>query len=111
MAIDIGTCIAQDFAAYVNSAFYVEHERVGKLEFRLLSISDTPHFKPQFVWAKRPPFSLFFASPQGYEVGQGTLTLHHKALGKMMVFLVPVGRVGGNSHDLTQPLLLQCSFN
>lgn len=111
MTIDIGSCVAQDFAAHVGSTFVYEAPSGEGLEFRLMSIQDTPNFKPDFVWAKRPPFSLFFAAQQGYEVGQGTFTLHHQGLGKMMVFMVPVGRVGGRNHDMSQPLLMQCSFN
>ncbi len=109
--IDIGTCIATDFAAHVNSAFTYEHSQAGALEFRLISIKEKPQFKPDFVWAKRPPFSLFFAAPKGLEIGQGTFTLKHRVLGTMMVFMVPVGRVGGQNHDPRQPLLMQCSFN
>lgn len=111
MAIDIGSCVAQDFAAHVGSTFVYEHISGAALEFRLMSIQDTPNFKSNFVWAKRPPFSLFFVAQQGYEVGQGTFTLRHKDLGTMMVFMVPVGRVGGMNHDPSQPLLMQCSFN
>lgn len=111
MTIDIGSCVAQDFAAHVGSAFVHETPSGVGLEFRLVNIQDTPNFKPGFVWAKRPPFSLFFAAQQGYEVGQGTFTLQHKDLGKLMVFMVPVGRIGGQNHDVSQPLLMQCSFN
>ena len=111
MAIDIGTCIAPDFAAHVGSAFHFQHSSGSGIDFQLLSIQDTPNFKPNTVWAKRPPFSLFFAAPKGLEVGQGSFTLHHPVLGTMMVFMVPIGRVGGNNFDPNQPLLMQCSFN
>lgn len=111
MTIDIGSCIAQDFAPHVGTAFGYEHSSGQALEFRLLRIRDTPEFKAHALWARRPPFSLYFAAPEGFEVGQGTFTLQHRDLGKMMVFMVPIGRVGGSDHDLSKPLLMQCAFS
>jgi hypothetical protein len=43
----------------------------------------------------RPPFSLLFKLPAAEPPAQGLYPLEHKTLGKLEIFLVPVGQVDG----------------
>jgi hypothetical protein len=41
---------------------------------------------------KREPFALFFAGPRAPILAQGTYTLDNATMGRLEIFLVPVGQ-------------------
>lgn len=49
----------------------------------------------QGVPGGRAPFSLHFLGPEGQRMAQRTWTLEHAALGRLDIFLVPLGPVQG----------------
>lgn len=80
---------ANDFEDLAGQAFQLRHENMPDAEARLVQVkplSDQPG--P----AGRTPFSLLFACAEPAEPVQAMCHLEHEGLGRLDVFLVPVGR-------------------
>ena len=78
---------AEDFDSQVATAFVV----VGSgVDLSLDLVEVTRHGVHE--GAPRPePFSLLFTGPRAPALGQGMVALDHAALGRLEIFLVPVG--------------------
>jgi hypothetical protein len=93
-AFDIGTVTADDISPHLDSDFRLraaDAEIVGKLaEVRRLGA------------AKRAggAFSLLFVAGGGPQLHQATYPLSHPVLGRLDIFLVPIGPVkGGTGYE------------
>ena len=87
---------AQDFASHVGSTFQVEladgsTASLELIEARTLDArgdrSTVPH--------PRQPFAIVFRAPASLQWEQGIHALEHAELGRMEIFLVPIGPSSG----------------
>jgi hypothetical protein len=79
----------ESFAAHLGSVFRAQApDRV--LEFRLVEVKALSTAAGEA--RQRQPFSLYFLGPGDVLVPQQTVALEHAALGRLGIFLVPVGR-------------------
>lgn len=89
----------EDFAARLGDHFVLEREAPvespGEVELALVEVT-------ALAWPGRPPargrsepFSCLFRGPAESRLGQGTHVLAHPALGRLALFLVPVGPAEG----------------
>ncbi len=82
----LDTLTHESFAPHVGSPFEVRlPERT--IRFELLEVLPGKDEAP----GRRRPFSLFFRGPREVYVPQQIVPLEHAALGKLEIFLVPVG--------------------
>jgi hypothetical protein len=82
----LDTLTHESFAPHVGSPFEVRlPERT--IHFELLDVVPGKDEAP----GRRRPFSLFFRGPRELYVPQQIVPLEHVALGKLEIFLVPVG--------------------
>ena len=94
-----------EFAACIGQNFQLEIAPGQTLpailgEATLLKHTQTPGQHPE----RRAPFSLVFQVPVDSPLPQQIYALEHSRLGRLEIFLVPVGREAGN-------LLLEAIFN
>lgn len=76
----------ESFAPHVGSRFEVRlAERTLRLE--LVEVAPVREEPP----GRRRPFSLFFRGPRDVYLPQQIVPLDHAALGRLEIFLVPVG--------------------
>lgn len=87
---------ATDFAPLVGSAF-----AAGELALELVEVN--PLRDSSAGAAGRRPFALVFRARTAEPLSQGIFSLEHDRLGRLDVFLVPVGRDPGG-------LLLEAIF-
>ena len=81
---------SQDFERYLHDPFCIFSESSLLLEVELVSVTELG--EPPQEEDKRHAFSLVFRSPLGDSyLPQQIYTLEHQALGKMDLFLVPIG--------------------
>ena len=87
---------AQDFASRVGSTFQVElaDGRTASLELIEARTLDAHGDRPP-VLHPRQPFSIVFRAPASLAWQQGIYRLGHAQLGKMEIFLVPIGPSSG----------------
>lgn len=79
----------ESFLDHVGTTFQV---RAGErtLDFKLVEVKALA--TAQGEERRRQPFSLFFLGPRDVLVHQQTVSFEHAALGRLGIFLVPVGR-------------------
>lgn len=80
------------FAKHEGERFQVTREAQPSLEFELIEVSTLPsHADPDDPVASKEPFSLVFRGPHDIVLEQRIYTLEHASLGKLEIFLVPLG--------------------
>jgi hypothetical protein len=77
----------QDFEGQAGTAFHLADSE-GQLELTLLAVD---RFEPQPRSPRKEPFSLVFRGPPERSLLQGTQVLDHEVLGRLEIFLVPIG--------------------
>lgn len=77
-----------DFEPLRGEAF----ESVGVGELRLVVVE---RLDPQIAEAEREPFRLVFEGPSSTRCEQGLHDLRHLTLGRLPLFLVPLGETAG----------------
>ena len=77
------------FTEHVGSRFHLQIEGQEPLELELFGISRYEE-NPDFA-ARKEPFSLLFLGPLHPILPQATYSLEHPALGRLEIFLVPIG--------------------
>lgn len=82
--LDLATVTHETFEPLVGDEFVLEGS-----DRRLVLDAVTTHIEQPNA---RTPFSLEFVGPAEPVLAQQTLALEHPALGKLAVFVVPVGR-------------------
>jgi len=92
-----------DFEPLRGSTFRAELPS-GPLELELTQVTAHPERSARPGAATGRPFSLLFRAPTPHHVLQGIFALSHDRLGRLDVFMVPVGRDAGG-------LLLEAIFN
>lgn len=92
------------FAEFVGDPFRFELAAGEFVEARLAEVNLLKHPQPVRADDRRAPFSLIFQVPTSGALPQHIYALEHAKLGRMEIFLVPVGRDAGN-------LLLEAIFN
>lgn len=90
-ALDIGTVTADDFSPRLNDDFHL-HAADAELTLKLAEIR-------RLGAAIRPKgaFSLVFVAGGGPPLRQAIYPLSHPVLGRLDVFLVPIGPVAGGA--------------
>jgi hypothetical protein len=81
------------FEAHVNTEFQVHLDELKVRTITLVEVRDYSGASRQQAMpgAGEECFSLFFTAPSGRVFPQNTYEVEHAALGKFMLFLVPVG--------------------
>ena len=77
------------FSEHVGSRFHLQVEGQEPLELELFEISRYEE-NPDYA-ARKEPFSLLFLGPLRPILPQAIYPLEHPALGRMEIFLVPIG--------------------
>lgn len=93
---------AAEFDALVGTAFSVAtaHEPVALELLEVVRLREAPAGAP----VRRGPFTLTFCARTAEYLPQGVFALSHDRLGRLDVFMVPVGRTPAG-------LLLEAVFN
>jgi len=78
---------AADFRRHLGEAFRVHHGGAQPLSVRLSEVSDMPRQAAHL----RAPFTLLFHGPMEGWLQQGTYAFEHDAMGRMEIFVVPLG--------------------
>lgn len=78
---------ATDFRRHVVDGFRIHYGGERPLPVRLSEVADFPRQPAN----QRVPFSLLFHGPADGWLRQGTYTFEHDAMGRMDIFLVPLG--------------------
>ena len=81
---------AETFTPHVGSSFLLAAPD-GAAALMLEKVAPLGHGVP----GGRTPFLLHFLGPEGQRMEQRTWTLEHPALGRLDIFLVPLGPVQG----------------
>ncbi len=77
---------SRDFADLPAGALVVEHAG-AKLPMEVLQLRELPPISP-----RAKPFAVVLAGPASPMLQQGIHTLVHPALGRLDLFMVPIGR-------------------
>jgi hypothetical protein len=86
--MDLSTARASDFTPYIGTEFRTDDEAGNAIALELVEASPLPH-QPG---APRPePFSLIFRGPADKPLDQRVWPLEHDQLGRIELFLVPIG--------------------
>lgn len=83
------TFTPDSFTEHVGSRFRLQLEGQEPLELELFEIARYEE-NPDFA-ARKEPFSLLFLGPASPLMPQAIYPLEHPALGRMEIFLVPIG--------------------
>jgi hypothetical protein len=89
------------FDAYVNTEFRVRLSEFKVRKIKLVEVRDYANASRQQAMQSTGEecFSLFFTAPSGRFFPQNTYEVEHAALGKFMLFIVPVGmRTDGEQY-------------
>lgn len=76
-----------DFKRHLGEEFRIHYGGERPLPVRLSEVADHPHDAA----SPRGPFSLLFHGPADGWLRQGTYTFEHDAMGRMDIFVVPLG--------------------
>lgn len=79
-----------DFLPDVGQAFVVGDAAAGEASARLELVSATVLQQPARTEA-RAGFSLLLRAPRDFGIAQGVYPVHHPRLGRLDLFMVPVG--------------------
>jgi hypothetical protein len=96
----LGRCAPADFTPHVGTTFAADPLALELVEVKPLPVPTPPagvHVRPE-------PFALLFLARVAGNLPQGTYSLTHAGLGRLDVFLVPVGRTADGA-------LLEAVFN
>jgi hypothetical protein len=92
--VSLSTLTADDFSKHLNTVFTF-HDGDREWPLTLLSVSTLPGRA-----GKRQPFSLVFIGVPGVVFSQRIYTLDHASLGRLPIFLVPIGAdTGGTRYE------------
>jgi len=78
----------EDFTSHALEHFRVAGD--GEVDLQLVEVSDLGPAAP--VAGRRRSFSLLFRGTRDLPLGQGIHRLEHAVMGRLEMFLVPVGR-------------------
>lgn len=92
------------FAEFVGDPFRFELAAGHFVEATLSEATLLTNAQAARTDGRRAPFSLIFRVPASQTLAQRIYTLEHAKLGRLEIFLVPVGREAGN-------LVLEAIFN
>lgn len=91
---DLAKLTAGDFEARLNNSFILATAG-GALAFELVEVRRLGR-----AHRESGAFSLLFATPRGAFLPQATYPLEHPTMGKLPVFLVPIGpTAAGNGYE------------
>lgn len=76
-----------DFKRHVGEQFRIHYGGAQPLPVQLSEVADAPSLAANL----RAPFSLLFHGPADGWLQQGTYTFEHDAMGRMDIFVVPLG--------------------
>ena len=79
----------ETFRPYLNQIFTITATAETQMDATLIAVKSSPH-----MGADRRQFSLLFLGPQAPVLGQATYQVENLALGKLEIFLCPVGVSG-----------------
>jgi hypothetical protein len=83
----------ESFAPTVGELYALDDDELGRLELELLEArTHAPGAPPTDAGGVRSPFSLLFRGPREPVMPQRIRRLEHGALGRLELFLVPVGQ-------------------
>ncbi len=88
MTVDLAGLSRADFEAHVGSEFVASRPDGGSLVLTLGEVRPLGQAAP----GRRDGFALELRGPTRPVLDQGTHDLTHTALGRLTIFLVPVGR-------------------
>jgi Domain of unknown function (DUF6916) len=92
--VSLSSLTADDFAKHVNTAFTL-HDGNREWPLTLTSITTMPGRS-----GKRQPFSLVFVGMPGVVLPQQIYSLDHALMGRLSIFLVPIGAdAGGTQYE------------
>jgi hypothetical protein len=80
-----------DFTKYINEIFRLKLEGSEPLEVELIQVTELGTDMPEDKNRKRRPFSIVFRGPADRYLPQSIYPLEHKHMGKLDIFLVPIG--------------------
>ena len=80
----------ESFAPHAGTSFLLR-SAAAPAALELVKVAALGHGRP----GGRTPFSLQFLGPEGHRLEQRTWTLEHPVLGRLDIFLVPLGPVEG----------------
>ena len=90
--VSLSTLTADDFSKQVNTVFtFHDGNREGQLT--LMSVSTVPGRS-----GKRQPFSLVFRGMPGVIFPQRMYSLDHASMGRLPIFIVPIGADAGSTQ-------------
>jgi len=78
---------AADFRQHIGGSFRIHYGGAQPLQVRLSEVADMPPNAANL----REPFSLLFHGPSDGWLQQGTYAFEHDAMGRMEIFVVPLG--------------------
>lgn len=85
--------VSSDFRPYLNTTFAIHLDGIAPIPLELVSVTEaTSSHLPE----SRQPFSLLFLGPVSTQyLLQHIYTLDHQQMGKLELFLVPLGPDSG----------------
>jgi hypothetical protein len=86
--MDLDTARLADFAQLVGTEFRVADDSGGENVLELVEAKSLP---PQPGAPRPEPFSLIFRGPRDRPLDQRIHTIEHDRLGRLGLFLVPIG--------------------
>ncbi len=86
--VDLSTACLADFRAFVGTEFRVSTEPGNAITMELV---ETAPLTASGNLPRRQPFSLIFRGPQDRHLEQRIHNLDHDRLGRLGLFLVPIG--------------------
>jgi hypothetical protein len=86
--VDLSTACLADFAPWVGTEFRVTTEPANAIAMELV---ETAPLTASGNLPRRQPFSLVFRGPKDRLLDQRIHTLEHNRLGRLGLFLVPIG--------------------
>jgi hypothetical protein len=81
-----------DFAPFENQTFLIGDDSGGRVKAELVELKELA--SETVNGAKRKPFSLVFRCPKDCQLGQRTYEVEHPKMGRLEIFLVPIGPDG-----------------
>lgn len=90
--IGTSTLTRARFGAHVGSDFVVQTRGGSTLMLRLVSVDDVPNAAAGGVEGAEDTFVARFEDWSGILLSQGTYTVSHDSLGRLRLFIVPVGQ-------------------